>query len=207
MGVDNAFIEVEGPELPAMDGSALPFARAVAASGLVEQRRARSVGAVRREILMREGGATLAARPVEGRRLKVTYTLHYEASRLARGTRTFDVTPETFLSEIAPARTFCMAGEVERLRASGLGKGALGENTLVLAEDECIGNELRMPLEPLRHKVLDMLGDMALVGFRLSAHLVGVKSGHALNRRMALELRAAASSEVSRSDTGTGVAR
>jgi UDP-3-O-acyl-N-acetylglucosamine deacetylase len=96
---------------------------------------------------------------------------------------------------------------VERLRASGLGKGALGENTLVLAEDECIGNELRMPLEPLRHKVLDMLGDMALVGFRLSAHLVGVKSGHALNRRMALELRAAASSEVSRSDTGTGVAR
>jgi len=199
MEVDNALVEVAGPEIPAVDGSALPFAEAVAEAGLVELAAPRDCAVVKKEIAISEGGpggASIAAAPSDVGGLSITYTLHYEGSPLAQGTASFEITPETFLAEIAPARTFCMAHEVEALRSAGLGKGATGENTLIIDGGNVIGNRLRMPSEPVRHKILDMLGDMALVGTRLRARIEGNRSGHALNRRMAARIRSAEPGEV-----------
>jgi len=198
MGADCALVEVAGPEIPAADGSALPFAEAIADAGLVDLGAAREFAEVKKKIVFGEGEASISASPADGPGLRVTYTLHYDASPLAQGTATFEITPEIFLSEIAPARTFCMASEVEALRSAGLGKGATGDNTLIIDGDAIIGNELRFPSEPVRHKILDVLGDMALVGTRLHAHVEGNRSGHALNRRLATRIRSAEPGEVER---------
>ncbi len=188
MGVDNAVAEVDGPEVPAMDGSALPFASAVAAAGLDEQDADRSVLVVSEPLSFEDGPASISAAPGDG--FLLSYRLHYDSSALAQGTASFTLDPGIFLKEIAPARTFCMESDIEALRSAGLGKGADASNTLVIAGDGVIDNELRFPDEPVRHKLLDMVGDLALAGTRIRGRIAGARSGHALNRRMAAALRA-----------------
>ena len=195
MGVDNATVEVTGPEIPAADGSALIFANAVAEVGLEDLPAPRICATVKSSIEQRDGPASLLAEPNEGG-FRVTYTLYFEESTLAQGSGSFEITPEVFLAEIAPARTFCMASQVNEFRQAGLGKGATGRNTLVICGTEVIGNEFCLPEEPLRHKILDVVGDLALVGARLNAHVTGDKSGHELNRQMAARIRSARAGEV-----------
>jgi len=181
-GVDNAEVVVEGPELPGTDGSAAAFVEALAAAGLREQEAPLSVYLVDSPIFVRTPAASLAAVPARPGDLRISYSLYYRESRLARGHKSLSITSESFAEELASARTFCMAAEVEKLLALGLGKGATPANTLVLEENAVRENTLRFPDEPVRHKMLDLLGDLAILGAPLSAHVMGSRSGHTLNR-------------------------
>jgi len=181
LGIDNLVVELDAVELPGLDGSALGFAEALQAAGIVEQDAVRQAFTLERPIAVEHGGASIVALPYHGG-LKITYTLDDHDGAFT-GTRMveLELTPERFLDEIAPARTFCLAHEVEQLRAMGLGKGANYENTCVFDGETVINNQLRFPDEPARHKVLDLIGDLMMATRPLNAHIIAVRSGHREN--------------------------
>lgn len=181
MGVDNVRIEVEGPELPALDGSALPYVHAIERAGLVEQRAPRRIRALRRALWEAEGDRFVAAIPWP--ELRVSYAFMSDRPRLADQFVEFTVTPEVFRAEIAPARTVAFLDEVRDLRARGLGLGGRPDNVLVIGDQGPVG-ELRLPDEVARHKVLDLVGDLALAG-PVVARVVAVRAGHELSARLA----------------------
>jgi len=191
--VDNVLVELDGPELPGLDGSALPWATALQRAGTLEQDQPRRVLRLRREVSLTQGGASLTVTPIERQVLELTYTLDYTAQGLPRQHVQAWLPGTDFVRELAPARTFVLAGEAQALLAAGLGRGATPENTVVLAEGgRPVSGSLRFPDEPARHKMLDLLGDLALLGADLQARVVAVKSGHRahheLVRRLAAEL-------------------
>jgi UDP-3-O-[3-hydroxymyristoyl] N-acetylglucosamine deacetylase / 3-hydroxyacyl-[acyl-carrier-protein] dehydratase len=190
LGIDNLEIELAGPEAPGFDGSAAEYVRVLKAAGLEEQ------DAPRRELTVTEpikvegdNGAELTALPNPAGGLRLTYTLDYPVRPLRNVRVEFDVTEDRYASEIAPARTFVLKEEAEMLKALGLGAGASLDNTLVFDDDSPIGGvQLRFPDEAARHKVLDLVGDLAILGSRLNAHVIAVKSGHELNLALVMEL-------------------
>jgi UDP-3-O-[3-hydroxymyristoyl] N-acetylglucosamine deacetylase/3-hydroxyacyl-[acyl-carrier-protein] dehydratase len=206
LGVEDLDVEIDGLEVPGMDGSALAFVDALRRAGPVE-----SPGTPHLELLPdgAEGAvegstdATVTALPWEGG-LRLSYTLDY-GPRAPFGPQhvSVAVTPETFVTEIAPARTFVLEAEAAGLRAMGLGKGATHENTLVIGKDGPIQNRLRFPDEYARHKMLDLLGDLFLVGADLRCHVTAVRSGHhgnaMLAKRLAYRARALRDLEAGRS--------
>ncbi|HOX08349.1 MAG TPA: 3-hydroxyacyl-ACP dehydratase FabZ [Planctomycetota bacterium] len=188
-GLDDAEVEIEGVEPPAADGSALPFVEALEAAGIVEDSAERPVFRVASPLVAGAGNCTVVALPADGPRLLLRYRLDYPGEPLAQGERGFELTPEAFKREIAPARTFCPAAMAEKLRALGWGKGATAQNTLVLEGNRARDTELRFPDEPVRHKLLDMVGDLAFLGGALAAELRGTRSGHNLNRAILAAIR------------------
>jgi UDP-3-O-[3-hydroxymyristoyl] N-acetylglucosamine deacetylase/3-hydroxyacyl-[acyl-carrier-protein] dehydratase len=185
LGVDNLKIEVSGPELPGMDGSASSYVELFKQAGIVEQREDAKVFKLDQPVFVREGAATLIALPSDREVLTLQYVASFEEPGVASGTFQTDVTPESFEREIAPARTFALASEVDALIAAGLGKGANRENTLVLGDPE---TRFRIPDEPVRHKVLDLLGDLRLLGADLCAHVIATRSGHRTNAMLVQRL-------------------
>lgn len=184
LGIQNLEVSIDGPELPGFDGSALPYFEALRKAGVREQdKKAREVS-LREPLALTDGSTSLIALRPQEDGLTVSYTLHYPSQYL---NQFFEITidEDTFEREIAPARTFVLEEQVAALRAMGLGKGANTQNTLVLGRDGIIGNELRYPDEFVRHKILDMIGDLYLTGYRINARLMGTKSGHRLNVQMA----------------------
>ncbi|MCI0341517.1 MAG: UDP-3-O-acyl-N-acetylglucosamine deacetylase [Planctomycetales bacterium] len=200
LGIGNLRVELDGPELPGMDGSAADFVALLDRAGI------RDLDAPRREIRVTRpleepasngGRARVRALPSADGGLTVTYLLEHPGTPIGRQELTVAVTEETFRSGIAPARTFCLLAEAEALRAAGLGKGATTENTLVVGPDGVVGNRLRFPDEFVRHKILDLLGDLALAGgAAVRAHVVAERSGHAQNRALVRRLLAGAGSPV-----------
>lgn len=188
MGVDNAEIAIEGGEAPGLDGSALMFAKAVREVGLRGQDVIADPLVLDRPVSVSGGKAEVAAHPSSDKCLFATYELNYPESPLARGKASFRLDPETFFNEIAPSRTFVPMQHVEAMRSAGLGKGANAQNTLVLDGDKVVDNELRFPDECVRHKILDLVGDLAVVGRRLNVNIVAQRSGHALNAQLAKAL-------------------
>jgi UDP-3-O-[3-hydroxymyristoyl] N-acetylglucosamine deacetylase/3-hydroxyacyl-[acyl-carrier-protein] dehydratase len=190
--VDNVVCELNGPEVPGMDGSSRAFAEAVREAGVKEQKESIQPYTVRDAVHVEADGWAIIALPRE-EGLRLSYTLEYDRPRTVRQSFTFDLDPDTFLKEIASARTFVTSEEVEHLRAQGLGQGASADNTLVIGPDaQADAQGLRFPDEYVRHKVLDLLGDLVLLGRPLHAHVVAHRTGHAANRalveRIALEL-------------------
>ncbi len=207
LGVDNLEVEMDGPEVPAADGSALPFVEVIRRARPVEQPRAprASLALARPEGAVEpRGEGLLSALPSE-RGLFVSYTLDYgPGAPFPTQHVSLVLAEEAFAREIAPARTFCLEAEAQALRSSGLGKGASHENTLVVGADgKPIQNRLRFPDEYARHKVLDLLGDLFLAGADLQARVAGVRSGHfanaALVRRLAALVRERGDAEARRS--------
>lgn len=186
MGVDNCEIEIDGEEVPGADGSAQDFVRLLQKAGLREQARPCKVFRVKEPLSVSNGDVSLVALPSQAEGLTISYTLDYAA--LKSQYFTFRLSPETFAREVAEARTFCLESEVEALRASGLGKGASYQNTLVIGKEGVIQNRLRYDDECVRHKVLDLIGDLSLLGARIEGHVVAVKSGHAVNAEMARKM-------------------
>ncbi|MBI3725835.1 UDP-3-O-[3-hydroxymyristoyl] N-acetylglucosamine deacetylase [bacterium] len=191
LGVDNLEVELDAFEAPGLDGSAIRYVELLGEAGLVEQ------DAPRREIVLREtitvegrNGATLTASPNESG-LRVSYSLDYPVKSLGKQTVSLDVTSERYAAEVAPARTFCLKAEADLLRMLGLGLGATFQNTLVFDEDGVIENTLRFPDEAARHKLLDLVGDLALLGASVRANVVAVKSGHDLNLELVRKILAA----------------
>lgn len=181
LGVDNALILVDGPEVPVLDGSALPWVELLWETGLTEQDTPRKTLALRREIAVSDGARTARLSPGPGLRLEAS--IDYPHPALGRQELALDA--EDFATAIAPARTYGFLHEVEAMRAAGLGLGGSLDNAVVYGPDGPLNpGGLRFPDEPVRHKLLDMTGDLALVGLpvqgRFSAHL----PGHALNARL-----------------------
>lgn len=178
LGVDNLRVEMTGAEFPGMDGSAMPFVELLESGGIIEQKAAAKTFRLEEPVFVREGDATLVALPTDGDCLTLQYVASFEEPGVESGSYQFDMTPEIFKTEIARARTFCLASEVEMLQAAGLGKGATRENTVVLGDPD---TTLRMTGEPVRHKMLDLIGDLSLLGSDLIAHVIATRSGHATN--------------------------
>jgi len=184
LGIDNAIVEIDGEEVPGLDGAAAEFFRGLREAGSVELRATRPIWSVKQPIYVREGSASLVALPGSGR-LTVEYHLDYQGTNgtvpAAKQIVGFELSADNFEREIAPARTFVFAHEVEALRAAGLGKGANPQNTLVVGPEGPQANTLRWDDELARHKILDLIGDLANAGVDLDAHIIATRSGHGLN--------------------------
>jgi UDP-3-O-[3-hydroxymyristoyl] N-acetylglucosamine deacetylase/3-hydroxyacyl-[acyl-carrier-protein] dehydratase len=186
LGVDNATLEIDGGEVPGADGSARDFARRIVEAGLIELEAEAVLFRPREPLAVADGDATVTLLPDAGGGLTLTYAIDYPDARLARGVASWRVDPATFPDEIAPARTFVLRKHADAMRAAGLGRGATTENTLVLDGDGVVDNTPRYADECARHKLLDLLGDLATAGVRLAgARVVSVRGGHGLNLRLA----------------------
>jgi UDP-3-O-[3-hydroxymyristoyl] N-acetylglucosamine deacetylase/3-hydroxyacyl-[acyl-carrier-protein] dehydratase len=191
LGLDNVEVEISGGEVPGLDGSALGFVEAVREAGAVEQDAERETFTLDREIAvdLPQDDVTIVALPANGG-LTIQYTLDYGVPEIPLQHLSLTLTPENFAKEIAPARTFCLKSEAQALLDAGLGQGATYENTLVVGEDgEPIDNQLRLPDEYVRHKVLDLIGDLSLLGLDLNAKVIAVRSGHTANVELARAMR------------------
>lgn len=194
--IDNCLVELDAPEPPIGDGSAMHFVEPLLAAGIVEQSLPVDVAAVREShSVAGDGGQRITATP--GDRLVVGYALDYGNQMAIRPqTAAVTVTPESFVNEIAFARTFVLASEIEGLQKMGFGRRATTQNLLVFDEHGVRENALRRPDECARHKILDAIGDLALCGGRLIGQFHCTKSGHHLNHLMASRLHGiAAASE------------
>ena len=178
LGIDNSIIEVNAEEIPALDGAALSFCKILQQAGIVELDSPKKIFALKEPILLREDNTLLAAFP-DGN-FRISYTLSYAQPFLNQYLNLI-VTEETFAQELAPCKTFCLTTEVDQLRAQGLGQGATEENTILFGEKGIVKGRASFPDEFARHKVLDLIGDFCLLAPAIKAHVVAVKSGHALN--------------------------
>lgn len=189
-GVDNVRIEVNGPEIPAMDGSAASFDYLIRTAGLFTQREARPVLVVRRPISYTDGLRSIQIRPA--RVLRISYRVEFEHPAIGRQELEVPaLTPAFFEKQLARARTFGFLDQLDALREAGLARGASLANTVVL-DDAGVMNEggLRWPDEFVRHKVLDLIGDLALLGHPVRGHVTVERGGHALHRALVEALRA-----------------
>jgi UDP-3-O-[3-hydroxymyristoyl] N-acetylglucosamine deacetylase/3-hydroxyacyl-[acyl-carrier-protein] dehydratase len=181
LGIDNLYVELSAVEFPGLDGSAREFVDMLRSAGVVEQGSPLRSFDVTDPVTISDGRTSLVALPWKNG-LKITYTLDDHGGALG-GAQVVEVElgEESFARDIAPARTFCLAKEVAMLRSIGLGKGATYQNTCVYDGDRLIDNTLRFKDEAARHKVLDLIGDLAHVARRLNAHIIAVRSGHREN--------------------------
>jgi UDP-3-O-[3-hydroxymyristoyl] N-acetylglucosamine deacetylase len=183
MGVDNVLVELNSPEVPIMDGSAAPFVYLIQEAGIKQQALARKYLKIVRPIALSRGDKRIALYPSD--HFKVTYSISFDHPLLRHQSRTLRITEETFIEEIAPARTFTFLKDVERLRQNGLALGGSLDNAIVLGETGVLNNALRFEDEFVRHKILDAVGDLALVGYPVIGHLVAHRAGHGLHTEFA----------------------
>ncbi len=187
LSIDNILMEIDGNELPIMDGSSLAIVEAVKKAGIVEQDVQKRSFTIREPIWVESDSSYIAVLP--STEFKISYTLNYNNPVIKSEYLDIVITPDVFEKEIAPARTFCLQREVDGLLAMGLGKGASYDNTLVVSESGIIKNKLRFEDEFVRHKVLDLLGDMYLLGFSIKGHVIAVRSGHELNIKLIQKIK------------------
>jgi UDP-3-O-[3-hydroxymyristoyl] N-acetylglucosamine deacetylase len=185
MQIDNCEVWVNEAEMPGCDGSSLPFVEALAHAGAVEQPAPRPRLVVRSVTRLGNDDTWVEARPDRDGGLSLKFRLDYgNASAIGRQTLQLAVNPETFRRELAPARTFVLREEADWLVARGLGKRATYQNVLVFDANGPVDNELRFRDECVRHKALDLLGDLALSGCDLAGHFIAHRSGHRLNAEL-----------------------
>ncbi len=182
LGIDNIDIEIDNNELPGLDGSSLNFLEALLKAGIKEQDRERKYFMVKEPIFVEEDSASIAVFPASV--LKISYTLSYDHPLLKAQVLQLNITPSVFQKELASARTFCLEEEVEVLKRQGFGRGANYDNTLVVGKSAVIKNKLRYEDEFVRHKILDLLGDLYLLGQPIRAHIIAIKSGHSVNLKL-----------------------
>ena len=191
-GIDNARIEVEGPEIPIVDGSSDPFVQLVRDAGVHEQRAARKFLLVRKTVLVSDGDKLARLSPRPRGRFSIDYTIDFQHPLISDQSYHVEVSEKTFQKEISRARTFGFKRDVERLHRAGLARGGSLDNAVVVDDFNILNPEgLRFPDEFVRHKILDALGDLSLLGMPIIGHLTAVKSGHALNHQLVRKVLAA----------------
>ncbi len=187
LGIDNVIVELNHPEVPIMDGSAAPFVYLILnEAGVKKLQTPRRYLKVLRPIALTHGDKRIALYPSD--HFKVTYSISFDHPLLRHQSRTMRITEETFVEEIAPARTFGFLKEVEMLRQRGLALGGSLDNAIVLGETGVLNNALRFDDEFVRHKILDVIGDLSLVGYPVIGHLVAHRGGHALHTAFAAKI-------------------
>src|SRR4051812_6958080 len=186
LGIDNVIVELNSPEVPIMDGSAAPFVYLIQEAGVKRQQTSRKFLKIVRPIALSRGDKRIAIYPSD--HFKVTYSVSYDHPLLRHQSRTLLITEESFMEEIAPARTFPFLKDVEMRRQNGLALGGSLENAVVLGETGALNNALRFEDDFVRHKILDAVGDLALVGHPVIGHLVAHRAGHALHTEFAARI-------------------
>ena len=187
MGIDNATVELDASEVPIMDGSAAPFVYLIREAGFINQNRSRRYLRVVRPLEVQERDRWIKVLPADD--LRVTYTIAFDHPLIHQQTLTLPVNEATFEDQIAPARTFGFMRDVEALRVRGLALGGSVDNAVVLGESKALNNDLRFVNEFVRHKMLDVLGDLSLCGFFIKGHVMVYKGGHRLHAEMAKLLK------------------
>ena len=186
LGIDNVSVELDQAEVPIMDGSAASFVYLVHEAGVKALKAPRRFLKIVRPIALSNGNKRIAVYASD--HFKVTYSISFDHPLLRHQSRTQHVTEETFQEEIAPARTFGFLKEVEQLRKKGLALGGSLDNAIVLGETGFLNNTLRFEDEFVRHKILDVIGDLALVGYPIIGHVVAHRGGHALHAGFARKI-------------------
>jgi UDP-3-O-[3-hydroxymyristoyl] N-acetylglucosamine deacetylase len=179
MGVDNAIVELDNLELPILDGSAEPYVEMIRAAGLKRQRRLRNYLRLRREVEVREGDKFIAVYPAEN--YSVAYSINFPHPLIGKETFEVELSGESYCREIAAARTFGFRHEEQAMRNMGLIRGASNESCIILTREGVENGPLRFADEFVRHKVLDLIGDLALLGRRLLGRVVADRAGHDLH--------------------------
>ena len=184
-GVDNVLVELDGPEVPVLDGSSSPFVFLIDCAGVVEQAAlARSV-TVLRTVQVTDGDAFAELRPTGGPGLDMTVSIAFEAAAIGRQALSLQLDETAFRNELAAARTFAMAGDIAGLQAAGLARGGSLDNAVVVDGGRVLNPAgLRMADEFVRHKMLDLVGDLALAGAALNGRVAAHRPGHGLNNRL-----------------------
>jgi UDP-3-O-[3-hydroxymyristoyl] N-acetylglucosamine deacetylase len=177
--IDNAIIELDNLELPILDGSARPFVEAIHRVGIRKQRRPRRYLRIRHELELREGDKFIAVYPSDS--YSVSYTVNFPHPLIGRESFEVDLSDGNYLREIAPARTFGFLHEADAMRQQGLIRGASTDNAIVLTRDDIMNPPLRFADEFVRHKVLDLIGDLALLGKHILGKVVANRAGHAMH--------------------------
>lgn len=196
MGIDNAYISVSGSEVPILDGSAKEIIDAILKVGIVEQNKPRKILEVTKPVSINLDGKTVEIEPYDN--FEITFELDYEHPIIGKQIYTYNHREDNFAEEIGLARTFGFKREVEALHSMGLAKGGSLDNAIVIGDEEGILNPggLRVSNEFVRHKILDMFGDLALIGYKLKGKINAVKSGHQVNNVFARSLLEATNSYV-----------
>ena len=181
--IDNAVIELDGPEVPVMDGSAAPFVFLIECAGIVEQDAQRRAIKVLKSVTVSDDGKSASLSPDDG--FSMSFAIDFASDAINRQDITIAIDPDSFKADISRARTFGFLHEVDQMRAAGFARGGSLDNAVVINGDHVLNREgLRYVDEFVRHKVLDALGDLYLAGAPIIGHFRGVRSGHALNRRL-----------------------
>jgi UDP-3-O-[3-hydroxymyristoyl] N-acetylglucosamine deacetylase len=185
MGVDNAIVELDNLELPILDGSAWPYVEAFLHVGIRTQRRRRETIRILHDVEVREGNKFIGVYPGSG--YSIEYAIDFPAP-IGKQRAIVDLAAETYGATISPARTFGYKADESRLRDMGLIRGASPENTIILGAKGPVNGSLRFPDEYVRHKVLDLIGDLALAGRRIEGHVVAERAGHAMHTALVSRL-------------------
>ena len=180
LAIDNAIVEVDSHEMPIMDGSALPFTKALLSAGIHEQDSPRYYFAVNEPIEINEPGKSIAIYPADT--FKITYTIEYDHPLIQRMSYAYELTTADYTKEVSAARTFGFYHEYEYLKKYGFARGGSLDNVVVLDKDGILNEDgLRYPNEFVRHKIMDSIGDLYLLGMPILGHVVAEKAGHAMN--------------------------
>jgi len=183
LGIDNAVVEIDSSEVPIMDGSASPFVYLLRSAGVKVQNGPKKFLVIKKAIRVSDGDKKTILAPFKG--LKITYTVDFEHHLISNQSFAVEFSNGNFESEICRARTFGFLKDVENLRANGLAKGGSLDNTIVIGDFRVLNEDgLRFPDEFVRHKILDAIGDLSLLGVPVIGHLIAYKSGHTLNHSL-----------------------
>jgi UDP-3-O-[3-hydroxymyristoyl] N-acetylglucosamine deacetylase len=185
-GIDNAIVELDNLELPILDGSAQPFVELIRRAGIRSQRRPRTYLRILQELELREGDKFIGVYPAES--YSVSYTINFPHRLIGKETFCVDLSDGNYLREIAAARTFGFLHEADAMRQQGLIRGASAENAIVLTRDALMNPPLRFADEFVRHKILDLIGDLALLGKRILGNVVADRAGHAMHTALVSRL-------------------
>jgi UDP-3-O-[3-hydroxymyristoyl] N-acetylglucosamine deacetylase len=187
IGIDNAYVELDNFEVPILDGSALPYTKAIAHAGIVKQNRPRQYIRITKEFVLKDGDKTLGIYPSET--FSIQYDINFPHPLIGKQSLEVELTGTNYADLIAPARTFGFVRDVEKLQLHGLIRGGSLDNAIVLTETGMLNDtSLRFRDEFVRHKMLDLLGDFALIGQPVLGRLSGDRAGHALHTRFVGEL-------------------
>ncbi|MCH1460144.1 MAG: UDP-3-O-acyl-N-acetylglucosamine deacetylase [Luminiphilus sp.] len=184
LGVDNAYVDVTAPEIPIMDGSAAPFVFLLQSAGLAEQHAPKKFIRVKREVTVTDGDKSATFLPLEGFKISFGIDFDHPVFKHRAATTEIDFSTTSFVREISRARTFGFVEEIEYLRSKGLARGGSMDNAIVIDDYKVLNNDgLRYEDEFVKHKVLDAIGDLYLLGYSLIGEYQAFKSGHALNNQ------------------------
>lgn len=182
VGINNVIIEIDSDEVPIMDGSAVPFVKMLATAGTVRLDRYNYFLQILEPIEAKEGDRFIGVYPSD--HFEISYTISFNHPWLRKQEKTIRITRDSFIRHLAPARTFGFLHEIELMRAKNLALGGSLENAIVLTEHGILNEHLRFPDEFVRHKIMDLVGDLALLNYRLLGHFVAYKAGHHLHSEL-----------------------